>query len=51
LRCVRVRSYTSVELGHREFRLFDNAEVRDMISRSEIQDPCTLIAFYRHNSA
>lgn len=51
LRCVRVRSYTSMELGHREFRLFDNAEVRDMISRSEIQDPCTLIAFYRHNSA
>jgi ADP-ribose pyrophosphatase YjhB (NUDIX family) len=50
LRCVRVRSYTAVELGHREFCLFDDAEVKDMISRSEIQDPCTLIAFYRHNN-
>lgn len=47
LRCIRIRPYTAVELGHREFRLFDSSEIENLISRSEIQDPCTVFAYYR----
>jgi ADP-ribose pyrophosphatase len=48
LRSRRIRPYASVELGHREFRLFERADIGDLISRSEIQDPCTVIAYYRY---
>jgi ADP-ribose pyrophosphatase len=47
LRCIRIRPYTAVELGHREFRLFDSSEIGNRMSRSEIQDPCTMFAYYR----
>jgi len=46
LRCSRIRPYVPSELGHREFRLFDRADVAALISKSEIQDPCTLVAYY-----
>ena len=46
--CKRIRMYAPAELGHRAFHLFDNADIGDLISRSEIQDPCTLIAYYRY---
>jgi 8-oxo-dGTP pyrophosphatase MutT (NUDIX family) len=48
LRCSRIRPYISTELGHREFRLFDRADVETRMSTSEIQDPCTLVACYRY---
>ena len=48
LRCCRIRPFAPVELGHREFRLFDRADVLDLISKGEIQDPCTVIPYYRY---
>jgi 8-oxo-dGTP pyrophosphatase MutT (NUDIX family) len=48
LRCVRIRPYLPIELGHREFGLFEVTEVQDMIRSSEIQDPCTLIAYFKY---
>lgn len=47
-RCSRIRPYAPVELGHREFRLFNSSDIGDLISRSEIQDPCTMVAYYRY---
>src|SRR5258706_5265350 len=35
LRCVRIRPYVPIELGHQEFRLFDTAQVKDMLHRSQ----------------
>ena len=49
LRCSRIRPFAPDELGHREFRLFDSADIGALISRSEIQDPCTLVAYFRHS--
>ena len=50
LRCTRIRPYASTELGHREFRLFDRADIGDLISRAEIQDPCTAVAYYKYTT-
>ncbi len=49
LRCSRTRGFAPSELGHHEFRLFAREEIEDLISRSEIQDPCTLVAYFRHS--
>jgi ADP-ribose pyrophosphatase len=46
--CKRTRTFAPAEPGHREFRLFADADIGDLISRSEIQDPCTLVAYYKH---
>jgi ADP-ribose pyrophosphatase len=51
LRCSRIRPYAPDELGHREFRLFDRAEIVDLMSRAEIQDPSTAVAYYRYITA
>ena len=48
LGCTRIQPYSALELGHREFCLFDSAEMKDLLSRSEIQDPCTLVGYYRY---
>jgi 8-oxo-dGTP pyrophosphatase MutT (NUDIX family) len=48
LRCKRIRPYGPTEVGHREFRLFYRADIDDLISRAEIQDPCTAVAYYRY---
>jgi 8-oxo-dGTP pyrophosphatase MutT (NUDIX family) len=48
LRCLRIRPYTPSELGHRELCFFDEMEIRDQILRSEIQDPCTVVAYFRY---
>lgn len=45
LNCKRIRPYAPAEVGHRQFRLFDLADVGDLIAKSEIQDPCTLVAY------
>lgn len=41
-------SYVANEIGHRSLRLFEDAEVASMAEESIIQDPCTLIAYYRY---
>lgn len=51
LRCSRTRPFAPAELGHRQFRLFDFADVGDLIAESEIQDPCTLVAYCRYTHA
>ena len=48
LRCRRIRPYAPSELGHRDFCLFDPAEIEDLISRSVIQDPCTVVSYFRY---
>lgn len=48
LRCIRIQPYSAPELGHREFCLFEVTELKNMIGRSEIQDPCTLIAYCKY---
>ena len=47
LRCIRIRPYAPREFGHREFCLFSSVALDELINRSEIQDPCTLIARYK----
>lgn len=48
--CVRTRPYDPTELGHREFRLFEAAEVEEMIRHSVIQDTSTLVAYFKYVS-
>lgn len=47
LGCVRARPFDASEFGHREVRLFDAAEMAAMAATSEIQDPGTLVAYFR----
>ena len=47
LHCIRIRPYAPREFGHREFRLFSSVALDELMIRSEIQDPCTLIARYK----
>ena len=47
LNCIRTRPYAPREFGHREFCLFSSVALDELISCSEIQDPCTLIARYK----
>ena len=49
--CFRLEPYRPVELGHRQFSLFDPATVEEMIAQFIIQDPCTLIAYYKYAGA
>ena len=48
--CVKLRDYTPNELGHRELRFFETIEFERMIARSEIQDPGTLISYFRYRT-
>ena len=48
--CVRKRPFSPGELGHQEFRLFQPAEIAEMVARSEIQDPSTLVAYFNYFS-
>jgi len=47
-RCERVEAYTPKEFGHQEFRWFSRQEIDALIARSEIQDPCTLTAYFKY---
>ena len=49
LRCTPSRSYEPAEFGHRQFCLFDSNELRERVLSSEIQDPCTIVAYYRYS--
>jgi len=48
LNCVRIRPYTPREFGHREFCLFTAVELDELMLRSTVQDPSTLIARYKY---
>lgn len=48
-RCARAEGFAPVEFGHREFRLFSRAEFDGLIARGEIQDPSTLVAYYKYS--
>ena len=47
LKCAGVGDSQRGEPGHREYRLFSLAEVEELIESNEINDPCTLVGFYR----
>jgi ADP-ribose pyrophosphatase len=49
--CVLVSSTDAKELGHGALRFFTPDEIADLIAGNEIQDPCTLVAFFRHSQA
>lgn len=46
-KCRIVRAFQVREMGHMEFRVFGKNEVHNMVLRGEIEDPTTLIAYYR----
>ena len=48
LDCERTRPYDPTELGHRAFRLFEAAEMDEMIRHSVIQDTSTLVAYFKY---
>lgn len=47
LNCVQSRPFNAEEFGHQELRFFDATEMATMSINSEIQDPGTLIAYFR----
>ena len=47
-KCAKDREYAPAEIGHRELRFFNIQQVEEMISRSEVQDPSTVIAFFMY---
>jgi|APPan5920702752_1055751.scaffolds.fasta_scaffold00267_3 ADP-ribose pyrophosphatase YjhB (NUDIX family) len=49
LRCAPGHAYEPAEFGHRQFCLLDSDEVRERVLSSEIQDPCTIVAYYRYS--
>lgn len=49
LKCVSVGTNGAQELGHKGIHFFAPHEIEDLISRDEIQDPFTLVAYYRHS--
>jgi ADP-ribose pyrophosphatase YjhB (NUDIX family) len=49
LKCVAVGTSDAQELGHGGVHFFAPHEVADLISRNEIQDPFTLVAYLRYS--
>lgn len=49
LKCVAVGTSSAQELGHKDIHFFTSHEVADLISREEIQDPFTLVAYLRYS--
>lgn len=47
--CVPASAEGAKELGHGILRFFSLDEVADLVSGNEIQDPCTLVACFRHS--
>lgn len=46
--CIVKRAFSSEEIGHKEFHLLELPQIESMISISEIQDPCTIVAYYKY---
>lgn len=47
LNCVQATPFDAREFGHHDLRFFDAAEMAGMAAGSEVQDPGTLIAYFR----
>ena len=47
LKCREVKPYKAEEFGHKELKFFTRSKVLNMANNSIIQDPGTLITFYR----
>jgi ADP-ribose pyrophosphatase len=47
LHCLRSRPYKARELGHLNIRLFKVAAINELIHGSRIQDPYTIVAYYK----
>jgi len=49
-RCQAIRPFSGDEFGHKEFRWFEPAQVAALHDTGEIQDPCTLIAYFQYQN-
>lgn len=49
-RCRPVRPFSGEEFGHKEFRWFESAQVSALHDAGEIQDTCTLIAYFQYQN-
>ncbi len=47
LNCVQTKPFDAGEFGHQELRFFEAAEMAAMAENSEIQDPGTLVAYFK----
>jgi ADP-ribose pyrophosphatase len=47
-RCIQNRSFIVNETGHRELGFFTDAQMKDAVKSSMIQDPSTLAAYFRY---
>ena len=47
MNCTKPESFEATELGHKESRLVNLTEARSMIETSVLQDPSTIISYYR----
>lgn len=45
--CVQTRPFEAAEFGHKDFCFFDATEISAMIKSSKIQDPSTLVAYFK----
>jgi ADP-ribose pyrophosphatase len=50
LRCRVVRPFSGGEFGHKEFRWFVPEQISALQQAGEIQDPCTLIAYFQYQA-
>jgi ADP-ribose pyrophosphatase len=49
-RCRFVRPFSGEEFGHKELRWLEPAQVAALRDAGEIQDPCTLIAYFQYQN-
>ena len=47
--CEKAQQYTPAEMGHRELGFFNFEALEKMIFCSEVQDPSTVIAFFKYS--
>jgi len=50
LGCVQRDPYEPAELGHEQFSMFEMEEIKRRILTSGIQDPCTVISYFRYTN-
>jgi ADP-ribose pyrophosphatase len=46
--CESENAFSARETGHRELKLFKSSEIKKMAQRGIIQDPSTLVSYYRY---
>lgn len=45
--CAQTKPFDAAEFGHQDFCFFEATEIAAMIKNSEIQDPSTLVAYFK----